>query len=59
MNSTSRFYRLSLLYRQLDDALRREARGRGGDAFRLLRLKAAKLAVKRRLSAQMVPALAR
>ncbi len=59
MRNTTRFYRLSLLYRQLDDALRREARERGGDAFRLLRLKAAKLAVKRRLSAQMQPALAR
>ena len=59
MRNTTRFYRLSLLYRQLDDALRREARRRGGSAFRLLRLKAAKLAVKRRLSAQMVPALAR
>jgi len=59
MRNTTRFYRLSLLYRQLDDALRREARGRGGDAFRLLRLKSLKLAVKRRLSAQMVPALAR
>ena len=47
MRSISRFYRLSLLYRQLDDAVRSEAR-RGADAFRLLRLKSAKLAVKRR-----------
>jgi len=58
MRSISRFYRLSLLYRQLDDAVRHEGR-RGADALRLLRLKSLKLAVKRRLAVQMQPALAR
>src|SRR3546814_3971951 len=42
------FYRLTLLHRQLDDAERREARRRGADPFRLLRLKTLKLAVKER-----------
>jgi len=59
MTSYSRFYKLTALYRRLDDAVRSEGRRRGADAFRLLRLKAAKLAVKRRLAAQMQPALAR
>ena len=64
MNSTSRFYRLSLLYRQLDDAERREVRRRGADPFRLLRLKTLKLVVKERLAALTLrpalrPALAR
>jgi hypothetical protein len=45
------FYRLTQLHRQLDDAERREARRRGADPFRLLRLKTLKLAVKERLAA--------
>ena len=49
MTLNPRFYRLSLLHRQLDDALRREGRG-GGSPFRLLRLKTLKLAVRARLA---------
>jgi hypothetical protein len=59
MTSYSRFYKLTALYRRLDDAVRSEGRRRGADAFRLLRLKNLKLAVKRRLAVQMQPALAR
>ena len=59
MSLNTRFYSLSLLHRRLDEAMRRE-RGRGRDALRLLRLRALKLAVKRRLAALMHrPALAR
>ncbi|MBL0767358.1 DUF465 domain-containing protein [Sphingopyxis sp. XHP0097] len=46
-------YHLSALHRRLDEAVRREARRRGGDPFRLLRLKKLKLAVRDRLSAIM------
>ncbi|WP_188237078.1 hypothetical protein [Sphingopyxis sp. LK2115] len=45
------FYRLSQLHRRLDEAERREVRRHDADPFRLLRLKALKLAVKRRLAA--------
>ena len=51
MTLKSRFYRLTELHRQLDDALRREDRRHGADPFRLLRLKTLKLAVRTRLAA--------
>lgn len=51
MTFKSRFYRLTELHRQLDDALRRENRRHGADPFRLLRLKTLKLAVRTRLAA--------
>lgn len=51
MSANPQIYRLTVLHRQLDDAVRREARRRGGDPFRLLRLKKLKLAVRDRLSA--------
>ena len=54
MTFNSRLYRLTVLHRQIDDALRREMRLRGTDPFRLLRLKALKRMVKDRL---MKPAL--
>ncbi len=50
MTFNTRFYRLTVLHRQLDDALRRENRRRGADPFRLLRLKTLKLAVRSRLA---------
>lgn len=43
-------YRLSVVHRKLDDEIRRETRRRVPDAFRLLRLKKLKLAVKDRLA---------
>mgnify|MGYP003644301611 CR=1 FL=1 len=56
MTLNPNLYRLT----QLDQAARREARRRGADPFRLLRLKTLKLAVKRRLAAlSLRPALAR
>ncbi|UKK84568.1 DUF465 domain-containing protein [Sphingopyxis sp. BSN-002] len=59
MTFKSRFYRLTELHRQIDDALRRENRRRGADPFRLLRLKTLKLAVRKRLaSLSRQPALA-
>ena len=39
MTLNPNLYRLTLLHRQLDEAARREARRRGSDPFRLLRLK--------------------
>jgi len=51
-------YRLTVLHRQLDEAVRREARRRGGDMFRILRLKKLKLAVKDRLAVLMRKPLA-
>ena len=54
MTLNARLYRLTVLHRQIDDALRREMRLRGTDPFRLLRLKALKRMVKDRL---MKPAL--
>lgn len=58
MTLNPRFYRLTLLHRQLDDALRRESRS-GASPFRLLRLKALKLAVRARLATlSRQPALA-
>ena len=51
MTFSPNFYRLTQLHRQLDDAERREARRRGADPFRLLRLKTLSLAVKERLAA--------
>ncbi|WP_235588016.1 DUF465 domain-containing protein [Sphingopyxis sp. H115] len=65
MTISPNFYRLTQLHRQLDDAERREARRRGANPFRLLRLKTLKLAVKERLAALTMrlpalrPALAR
>ncbi|WOF41860.1 DUF465 domain-containing protein [Sphingopyxis indica] len=53
MSVHSNIYRLTVLHRQLDDAVRREMRRRGGDPFRLLRLKTLKLAVKDRLASLM------
>ena len=59
MTFKSRFYRLTELHRQIDDALRRESRRRGVDPFRLLRLKTLKLALRKRLaSLSRQPALA-
>ncbi|WP_236659651.1 DUF465 domain-containing protein [Sphingopyxis jiangsuensis] len=53
MSLNPHIYHLSALHRRLDEAVRREARRRGGDPFRLLRLKKLKLAVRDRLSAIM------
>lgn len=53
MSMNPHIYRLSVLHRQLDDAVHREARRRGGDPFRLLRLKKLKLAVRDRLASLM------
>ena len=50
MTLNSRLYRLTVLHRQIDDALRREMRRRGADPFRLLRLKALKRTIKDRLA---------
>ena len=52
MSISSRFYRLTQLHRQLDDALRRET-ARRGDLFRRLRLQTLRAAVKARLAALM------
>jgi hypothetical protein len=49
MSIDSRFYRLSRLHRQIDDALRRES----GNPFRRLRLQTLKASVKARLAALM------
>jgi hypothetical protein len=46
-------YRLSVIHRRLDDEIKRELRNRLPDAFRLLRLKKLKLAVKDRLHRQL------
>lgn len=60
MSLNPRIYHLTVLHRRLDEAVRREARRRGGDAFRVLRLKKLKLAVKDRIAALMQrPALIR
>ncbi len=48
----SRFLSLTRLHRRIDDAMRREGRP-GGDALRLLRLRALRLAIKMRLAALM------
>lgn len=50
-------YQLSVLHRRLDEAVRQETRRRSGDAWRLLRLKKLRLAVKDRLAALMRRAL--
>lgn len=60
MTFKSRFYRLTELHRQIDDALRREHRRSGADPFRLLRLKTLNTAVRKRLaslSRQPAPAI--
>ena len=49
MTLNSRLYRLTVLHRQIDDALRREMQRRGTDPVRLLRLKALKRTIKVRL----------
>ncbi len=60
MTLNPRLYRLTVLHRQIDDALRREMHRRGADPFRLLRLKTLKLMVKERLAKPVLqPALAR
>ena len=43
-------YRLTLVHKSLDEAIRRELKARVPDSLRLLRLKKLKLAVKDRLS---------
>lgn len=53
MSINPHIYRLTMLHRKLDEAVRREARQRGGDMFRVLRLKKLKLAVKDRLTLLM------
>ena len=50
MSMNTHIYRLTVLHRKLDDPVRRERGPRGGDPFRLLRLKKLKLAVKDRLA---------
>ncbi len=52
MSVKSDIFRFTEWHRQLDEALRREARERGA-TFRLLRLQALRLAVKQRLAALM------
>ena len=42
-------YRLTLIHRRLDDAIRAELKARRPDSLRLLRLKKLRLAVKDRL----------
>jgi hypothetical protein len=51
-------YRLSVVHRKLDEEIRREARRRNPDGFRLLRLKKLKLAVKDRLAGHWKRAIA-
>jgi uncharacterized protein len=46
-------YRLTLIHRNLDEAIRRELQRRLPDSLRLLRLKKLKLAVKDRLTLSM------
>jgi uncharacterized protein len=46
-------YRLTLVHRSLDEAIRRELKARRPDSLRLLRLKKLKLAVKDRLTGLM------
>jgi uncharacterized protein len=46
-------FRLTQMHRQLDDAIRNEARRPATDRFRVLRLKKLKLAVKDRLAQVM------
>ncbi|MDZ3831040.1 MAG: DUF465 domain-containing protein [Sphingopyxis sp.] len=53
MSLNAHVYRLTLLHRRLDEAVRREARRRGTDPYRVLRLKKLKLAVRDRLSVLM------
>jgi len=50
---SSATYRLTRIHRSLDEAITREMRRRLPDAFRLLRLKKLRLAVKDRLTALM------
>ena len=52
-------YRLSVIHRDLDEAIRKETRRLLPDSLRLLRLKKLKLAVKDRLTAQLPRELAR
>ncbi|SKB44815.1 hypothetical protein [Sphingopyxis flava] len=52
MSVNSRIIRFTQWRRQLDEAVRREARQRGA-TFRLLRLHALRLTVKQRLAALM------
>lgn len=54
-NST---YRLSVIHRSLDEAIRREMQRRLPDSLRLLRLKKLRLAVKDRLTFQLPRELA-
>jgi hypothetical protein len=52
-------YRLTLIHRQLDDAIRNEMKRRRPDSLRLLRLKKLKLSVKDRLSGLLRQSLGR
>lgn len=53
MSLNPHIYRLTVLHRRLDEAVRREARRRSSDPFRILRLKKLKLAVRDRLAMLM------
>ena len=53
MSLNPHIYRLTVLHRRLDEAVRREARRRSSDPFRILRLKKLKLAVRDRLAMRM------
>ncbi len=46
-------FRLTVVHRQLDDAIRREAGRIGADSLRVLRLKKLRLLVKDRIAAVM------
>ncbi len=50
MSLKAYFYKLSVMHRRLDDAIRREAKRPAADHMRLLRLKKLRLAVKDRLA---------
>ena len=53
MSVNPHIFHLTALHRRLDEAVRREARRRGGDPFRVLRLKKLTLAVTHRLASLM------
>ncbi|HEY0115298.1 MAG TPA: DUF465 domain-containing protein [Allosphingosinicella sp.] len=55
---SSSTYRLSVIHRDLDEAIRKEMKRLLPDSLRLLRLKKLKLAVKDRLTVQLPRELA-